>query len=89
MQATSGFDPRDVSPHLLGVENVYKLVGPVVAVTSFLLDIFKGLTAVMLGTLVAAWAVGFAPWALDPLAGIVITLPGGFGGFFSGAANVK
>ncbi|MFA7460952.1 MAG: glycerol-3-phosphate acyltransferase, partial [Trueperaceae bacterium] len=87
VRAASGFDPRDVNPHLLGVENVYKLVGPVVAVSSFLLDIFKGLVAVMVGALVAMWSVGVPPLTLDPLAGLTLSLPGGFAGFFSAAAN--
>lgn len=87
VRAASGFDPRDVNPHLLGVENVYKLVGPAVAVSSFLLDLFKGLMAVMVGALVAAWSVGLAPLTLDPLAGIALTLPGGFAGLFDVAAN--
>ena len=56
VRAASGFDPRDVNPHLLGVENVYKLVGPVVAVSSFVLDILKGLVAVMVPVLITSWS---------------------------------
>src|SRR5690554_6253381 len=78
VRAGSGFDPRDVNPHLLGVENVYKLVGPVVAVSSFLLDILKGLLAVMVGSLTAMWSLGLAPLRLDPFTGVALTLPGGF-----------
>lgn len=57
VRSTSGFDPRDVNPHLLGVENVARLVGPWVAVGSFALDVFKGLIAVVVGTTGAALAV--------------------------------
>ncbi len=88
VQATSGFDPRDVNPHLLGVENVYKLVGPAVAVSSFLLDILKGLTAVMVGTLVAAWTLGYAPVTLSPLTGIALNLPAGFTGVFAASGTL-
>lgn len=87
VRAASGFDPRDVNPHLLGVENVYKLVGPAVAVTSFTLDIFKGLVAVMVGSLTAMWGLGLAPLRVDPFAGVALTVPGGFPGFFSAGAN--
>ena len=87
VRAASGFDPRDVNPHLLGVENVYKLVGPAVAVTSFTLDILKGLVAVMVGSLTAMWGLGLAPLRVDPFAGVALTVPGGFPGFFSAGAN--
>lgn len=91
VRATSGFDPRDVNPHLLGVENVYKLVGPAVAVSSFVLDILKGLTAVMVGTLVSAWALGFTPLALNPMTGVALNLTNGlssFSGFFAASATL-
>ena len=87
VQAASGFDPRDVNPHLLGVENVYKLVGPGVAVTSFVLDILKGLTAVMVGALAGVWGAGLTPLALDPLLGLRLTLPGASGGLLGWAAS--
>src|SRR5690554_336107 len=87
VRAASGFDPRDVNPHLLGVENVYKLVGPVVAVSSFVLDILKGLVAVMVPVLITSWSIGLAPLMLDPFAGVALSLPGGFTGFFGAAAN--
>lgn len=50
----SGFDPREVNPHLLGVENVYRLVGGWVAVGTFALDILKGLLGVAAGAATAS-----------------------------------
>lgn len=58
IRAASGFDPRDVNPHLLGVENVYKLIGPQVATASFALDMLKGATGAAFGALLGAWAGG-------------------------------
>ncbi len=51
----SGADPGEVNPHLIGVENVYRMVGPAVAMAAFLLDIVKGAAAVA--------ALPFAPLA--------------------------
>lgn len=75
VQAASGFDPRDVNPHLLGVENVYKLVGPWVAVSSFVLDILKGALGVILGAFVMAAAGGATSLMFDPLMGLRVTNP--------------
>lgn len=75
VQAASGFDPRDVNPHLLGVENVYKLVGPWVAVTSFVLDVLKGALGVMSGALVMVAASGATSLMLDPLLGLRVVTP--------------
>ncbi len=75
VQAASGFDPRDVNPHLLGVENVYKLVGPWVAVSSFVLDVLKGALGVMLGALVMVAASGATGLMLDPVLGLRVETP--------------
>jgi len=90
VQAASGFDPRDVNPHLLGVENVYKLVGPWVAVSSFVLDVIKGALAVILGALLMVAAGGAAGLLLDPVLGLRVESPwslNGFDGFLSAAAT--
>ncbi len=89
VQAASGFDPRDVNPHLLGVENVYKLVGPWVAVSSFVLDILKGALGVMLGAFVMVAASGATSLMLDPLIGLRVDTPwslDGLGSFTALAA---
>ncbi len=65
VQAVTGLDARDADPHLLGVENVYKLVGPWVALATFALDVVKGLVAVALGILGGATVVTVAAGA-DP-----------------------
>lgn len=69
LRAVTGLDARDADPHLLGVENVYKLVGPWVALATFALDVVKGTVAVALGTLAGASMVAIAndaalPWAM-------------------------
>lgn len=46
LRRASGRDPRDVNPYLLGIENVFRLLGPHVAVVSFLLDVLKAAVAV-------------------------------------------
>jgi predicted amino acid dehydrogenase len=46
IRRAAGRDPRDVNPHLLGVENVFRLLGPPVAAVGFLLDVLKGAVAV-------------------------------------------
>ncbi len=46
IRRAGGTDPRDVNPHLLGIENVFRLLGPPVAVVAFLLDVLKGAVAV-------------------------------------------
>lgn len=75
VQAASGFDPRDVNPHLLGVENVYKLVGPWVAVSSFVLDVLKGALGVVLGALAMVAASGATSLMLDPVLGLRVETP--------------
>ncbi|HZJ09870.1 MAG TPA: glycerol-3-phosphate acyltransferase [Trueperaceae bacterium] len=56
VRTTTGFDPREVNPHLLGVENVARLVGGWVALGSFALDMFKGAISVVVGTTVGSFA---------------------------------
>lgn len=46
LRRASGRDPRDVNPYLLGIENVFRLLGPHVAMVSFLLDVLKAAIAV-------------------------------------------
>jgi len=48
VRRATGLHPRQLNPHLLGVENVLRVAGPQVAVTSFALDIAKGLVVVAL-----------------------------------------
>ncbi|HET8986775.1 MAG TPA: glycerol-3-phosphate acyltransferase [Trueperaceae bacterium] len=55
IRKVSGFDPRDVNPHLLGVENVYRLVGGWVAVGTFTLDVLKGVAGVAAGAV--TWSI--------------------------------
>lgn len=81
VQAASGFDPRDVNPHLLGVENVYKLVGPWVAVSSFVLDVIKGALGVILGGLAMVASSGAAGLMLDPVLGLRVETPWSLTGF--------
>ncbi|MBX3144597.1 MAG: glycerol-3-phosphate acyltransferase [Trueperaceae bacterium] len=84
VRAATGFDPREVNPHLLGVENVYRLVGAGVAVASFVVDLLKGMTAVVLGVICAraglylAFAVefGFAAASSAGLEPRVLFTPG-------------
>ncbi len=51
----SGREPSDLNPHLLGVENVYRLVGAPLAIAAFSLDVLKGFLALAL--------TGGVPWA--------------------------
>ena len=53
IRKAAGLDPREVNPHLLGVENVYRLVGGWVAVGTFTLDVLKGLVGVAVGACLA------------------------------------
>ena len=55
VRRAAGVDPREVNPHLIGVENLYRTVGGPVAVASFALDTLKGMAAVVLA--------GGNPWA--------------------------
>jgi len=42
----AGAEPYEVNPHLIGIENVYRLVGAPVAMAAFLLDVVKAAAAV-------------------------------------------
>lgn len=44
----AGMEPREADPQLIGVENLYRLVGAPVATVAFLLDMLKGIAAVVL-----------------------------------------
>ena len=48
VRRATGLHPRQLNPHLLGVENVLRVAGPQVAVASFVLDLLKGLVVVAL-----------------------------------------
>lgn len=68
----AGRDPREVDAGRLGVENVFRLLGPPVAAVSFLLDVLKGALAVAVlpaaGAAAVAVLVGHlvpVPWPLD------------------------
>ncbi|MBW3535148.1 MAG: glycerol-3-phosphate acyltransferase, partial [Gemmatimonadetes bacterium] len=39
IRAATGRNPRDVNPHMLGVENVFRLLGTPLAVATFVLDV--------------------------------------------------
>ena len=58
VRSTSGFDPREVNPHLLGVETVARLVGSWVALGSFAIDMLKGAVGMIAGTL----GIGVGRW---------------------------
>ncbi len=65
VERVSGWNPRAVNPHLLGVENVARLVGGGVALGAFGLDLLKGLAAVVAGVAgswtVVSWLLTGAP----------------------------
>jgi predicted amino acid dehydrogenase len=44
----SGSEPSEVNPHLIGVENVYRMVGAPAALAAFALDVLKGAVVVVL-----------------------------------------
>lgn len=48
VQRLAGMEPREADPQLIGLENLYRLVGAPVAITAFLLDMLKGIAAVAL-----------------------------------------
>ncbi len=48
VRRATGLHPRQLNPHLLGVENVLRVAGPQVAVASFSLDLLKALIIVAL-----------------------------------------
>ena len=54
VERVSGWAPREVNPHLLGVENVTRLVGGGVALAAFGLDLFKGMLGLAAGVM-AGW----------------------------------
>ncbi len=54
VERVSGWAPREVNPHLLGVENVTRLVGGGVALAAFGLDVLKGMLGLAAGV-VAGW----------------------------------
>jgi predicted amino acid dehydrogenase len=72
----TGHRPRDLNPHLLGVENVLRLAGLPAAAGSFALDVLKGALPVAL----------FAPWGAAPVAAAAVYVghlapwPGAWGG---------
>ncbi|MFN2321878.1 MAG: glycerol-3-phosphate acyltransferase [Trueperaceae bacterium] len=74
----TGHEARDLNPHLLGVENVFRLAGAPAALGSFFLDLFKGAFAVAaLGALAPAAAPLAAAGAYM---GHVAPWPGAWGG---------
>ncbi len=65
IRRATGRDARNVSPGLLGVENVFRLLGPHVAAVSFGLDVVKGALAVLLlpqATLAAVFVLAGHVW---------------------------
>lgn len=72
IRRAAGHDPRDLNADLLGVENVFRLLGPPVALVGFVLDVLKGAVAVAIAPAAGAAAVGVlaghvlpAPWRGD------------------------
>ncbi|HZW98503.1 MAG TPA: glycerol-3-phosphate acyltransferase [Trueperaceae bacterium] len=72
VERVSGWKPSSVNPHLLGVENVARLVGGGVALGAFGLDLLKGLAAVVAGVAsswtVVSWLLTGVPSAPPPFA---------------------
>lgn len=69
----SGASPASANPHLIGVENLYRVVGPLGAIGAFVLDILKGAAAVLLAVqLLFAGPVSFPVIAGVAAAGVVI-----------------
>ena len=58
IRRAAGRDPRDLNPSLLGVENVFRLLGPPVAAVGFILDVLKGAVAVVIAPAAGAAAAG-------------------------------
>lgn len=74
----TGHEARDVNPHLLGVENVFRLVGVPAALGSFGLDVLKGAVAV---AALAPLAPAAAPLAAaGAYLGHLAPWPGAWGG---------
>ncbi len=63
----SGMEPAEVNPHLIGVENVYRLVGAPVALAAFVLDVLKGALAVAAAPVAVLGALGVMLGHLYPL----------------------
>lgn len=60
-----GFHPNQLSPYNLGIENVWKKLGPTVAILSATADLFKGVFAVSLGAFMGievAFLMGLAAY---------------------------
>jgi predicted amino acid dehydrogenase len=74
----TGHDARDLNPHLLGVENVFRLAGAPAALGSFGLDVFKGAFAVAALGSMAPGAAALA--AAGAYLGHVAPWPGAWGG---------
>jgi predicted amino acid dehydrogenase len=74
----TGLDARDLNPHLLGVENVFRLAGAPAALGSFGLDVFKGAVAVAALAPLAPAAAAFA--AAGAYVGHLAPWPGAWGG---------
>ncbi len=63
----SGTEPAEVNPHLIGVENVYRMVGAPAALAAFALDVLKGAVAVVLVPVAPLGALGVYLGHLYPL----------------------
>lgn len=74
----TGHDARDLNPHLLGVENVFRLAGAPAALGSFGLDLLKGALAVAAFDALAPAAAPLA--AAGVYLGHVAPWPGAWGG---------
>ena len=69
----SGATPASANPHLIGVENLYRVVGPLGAIGAFVLDIVKGAGAVVLAVqLLYTGIVSFPVLAGVAAAGVLI-----------------
>jgi len=54
----AGAEPAEVNPHLIGVENVYRMVGVPAALAAFALDVLKGAVGVMVLPVAPLGALG-------------------------------
>src|SRR5690625_3242933 len=69
----SGATPASANPHLIGVENLYRVVGPLGAIGAFFLDVVKGAGAVILSVqLLYTGIVSFPVLAGVAAAGVLI-----------------
>jgi len=69
-----GIDPRDYGSKNAGFANVYRVIGPLPAVIVLVLDIAKGMTAVLLITQIASNSVWLSLIDLKILAGVFVIL---------------